>query len=362
MQQQSGMFSSVFNLNVLFNLSDDLSTLRARPVCELYTDFKTKQVWGVKLLYFIFERIALFAHSLSWYCCCSVLFIVGIALSLQANMLLFPLSGTQQARSSSFPHWPREVCDLITLQHQAVSLSVLILNVGQRTIQFSALGIRQSIQFPVLWIRQFCIPKAWFGLERVLQRTGYSLILTYTVLKATFKGLNEKVVPSLISPVSRQSPAGFNFPLFPLFQLAPCSRAIATGFKWTRASPPFWTQHWRLGAYIVFIIIEIEFSWLSDSVRWREPIALFLHGSVVLYSLLGCNALGRLAHDNLIKRCWRALVSPRITWIKTILTCKCQRHARCCKHTAPPTPAGGPGSTPDCNVRAQKFWSDREAV
>ena len=44
MQQQSGMFSSVFNLNVLFNLSDDLSTLRARPVCELYTDFKTKQV------------------------------------------------------------------------------------------------------------------------------------------------------------------------------------------------------------------------------------------------------------------------------------------------------------------------------
>jgi len=36
MQQQSGMFSSVFNLNVLFNLSDDMSTFRARPVCELY--------------------------------------------------------------------------------------------------------------------------------------------------------------------------------------------------------------------------------------------------------------------------------------------------------------------------------------
>jgi len=52
MQQQSGMFSSVFNLNVLFDLSDDLSTFRARPVCELYTVFKAKQVSGVQLLYF----------------------------------------------------------------------------------------------------------------------------------------------------------------------------------------------------------------------------------------------------------------------------------------------------------------------
>jgi hypothetical protein len=52
MQQQSGMFSSVFILNALFDLSDDLSTFRARPVCKLFTVFKTKQVSGVKLLYF----------------------------------------------------------------------------------------------------------------------------------------------------------------------------------------------------------------------------------------------------------------------------------------------------------------------
>lgn len=80
-QQQSGMFSSVFILNVLFDLSDDLSTFRAslaRPVCELYTVFKAKQVSGVQLLFFRFKRNVLFAHSLPWYCCCSVLFIVGI--------------------------------------------------------------------------------------------------------------------------------------------------------------------------------------------------------------------------------------------------------------------------------------------
>jgi hypothetical protein len=67
MQQQSGMFSSVFILNALFDLSDDLSTFRsslARPVCELYTVFKAKQVSGVQLLYFRFKRNVLFAHSL----------------------------------------------------------------------------------------------------------------------------------------------------------------------------------------------------------------------------------------------------------------------------------------------------------
>ena len=63
-QQQSGMFSSVFILNVLFDLSDDLSTFRARPVCELYTVFKAEQVSGVQLLYFLFKRNVLFAHSL----------------------------------------------------------------------------------------------------------------------------------------------------------------------------------------------------------------------------------------------------------------------------------------------------------
>jgi len=66
-QQQSGMFSSVFILNVLFDLSDDLSTFRAslaRPVCELYTVFKAKQVSGVQLLFFRFKRNVLFAHSL----------------------------------------------------------------------------------------------------------------------------------------------------------------------------------------------------------------------------------------------------------------------------------------------------------
>jgi hypothetical protein len=67
MQQQSGMFSSVFILNVLFDVSDDLSTFRAslaRPDCEFYTVFKTKQVSGVQLLYFLFKRNVLFAHSL----------------------------------------------------------------------------------------------------------------------------------------------------------------------------------------------------------------------------------------------------------------------------------------------------------
>jgi len=66
-QQQSGMFSSVFILNALFNLSDNLSTFRAslaRPVCELYTVFKAKQVSGVQLLYFLFKRNVSFAHSL----------------------------------------------------------------------------------------------------------------------------------------------------------------------------------------------------------------------------------------------------------------------------------------------------------
>ena len=80
-QQQSGMFSSVFILNALFNLSDNLSTFRAslaRPVCELYTVFKAKQVSGVQLLYFLFKRNVLFAHSLPWYRYCSVLFFVGI--------------------------------------------------------------------------------------------------------------------------------------------------------------------------------------------------------------------------------------------------------------------------------------------
>ena len=66
-RMQSGMFSSVFILNALFDLSDDLSTFRAslaRPVCELYTVFKAKQVSGVQLLYFRFKRNVLFAHSL----------------------------------------------------------------------------------------------------------------------------------------------------------------------------------------------------------------------------------------------------------------------------------------------------------
>jgi hypothetical protein len=45
-QQQSGMFSSVFILNVLFDLSDDLSTFRARPVCELYNILETNHIAG----------------------------------------------------------------------------------------------------------------------------------------------------------------------------------------------------------------------------------------------------------------------------------------------------------------------------
>ena len=189
---------------------------------------------------------------------------------MQVKMLLFPLSGTQQARSSSFPPWPREVCDFIYLATSGCILIKVNLKLWTTYHSISSTrnptvhSISSTLNPTVLHSQGWVWP---ISTERVLQRTGYSLILTNTVLKATFKGLNEKVVLFLIFLVSRQSPAGFNFPLFPLFQLAPCSRAIATGFsRWTTASPPFWTQPWQLGAYIVFIIIEIEFSWLSDSV------------------------------------------------------------------------------------------------
>jgi hypothetical protein len=65
MLHQTGTFSSVFNLDVLFDLSDFLSYFRARPVCGIHTVVKTKQVSGVQLLYFQFERIVLISHSLS---------------------------------------------------------------------------------------------------------------------------------------------------------------------------------------------------------------------------------------------------------------------------------------------------------
>ena len=71
MQQQSGMFSSVFNLNVWFNLSDDMSTFRARPVCELYNIFETNHIAGpLQRSNFYFEKFV--SLTFSPFCCCVI--------------------------------------------------------------------------------------------------------------------------------------------------------------------------------------------------------------------------------------------------------------------------------------------------
>ena len=72
-----------------------------------------------------------------------------------SQVVLFPAL----AKRSLWLYLPRNI-----RLYRSVSWSRLILNVGQRTIQFPVLGIRQSIPFPVLWIQQSCIPKAGFGL------------------------------------------------------------------------------------------------------------------------------------------------------------------------------------------------------
>ena len=70
-QQQSGMFSSVFILNVLFDLSDDLSTFRARPVCELYNILETNHIAGpLQRSYFYFEKFV--SLTFSPFCCCVI--------------------------------------------------------------------------------------------------------------------------------------------------------------------------------------------------------------------------------------------------------------------------------------------------
>lgn len=138
-----------------------------------------------------------------------------------------------------------------------------------------------SIAFPRLGLAYFY--------RKGLQRTGYSFILTNIVL-----GLNEKVVPFLIYRNFTLFPVGFNFPLF---QLAPCSRAITTGFaRWTRASTPFWTQSWQLG--VVFnIIIVLKWNSRGSVTRSAERThCLVLAWVCYNSSLLGCNALGCITH------------------------------------------------------------------
>jgi len=70
-QQQSGMFSSVFILNVLFDLSDDLSSFRARPVCELYNILETNHIAGpLQRSYVYFEKFV--SLTFSPFCCCVI--------------------------------------------------------------------------------------------------------------------------------------------------------------------------------------------------------------------------------------------------------------------------------------------------
>ena len=126
-RMQSGMFSSVFILNALFDLSDDLSTFRAslaRPGCELYTVFKAKQVSAFQVCScFIFDSREMY-YSLTAFldiavAVCYLLWESGDALPLQVKMLLFPLSGTQQAscRRPLSRLGQEKVVTLFTSQH-----------------------------------------------------------------------------------------------------------------------------------------------------------------------------------------------------------------------------------------------------
>ena len=71
-QQQSGMFSSVFILNVLFDLSDNLSAFRARPACEFYNILETNHIAGpLQRSNFYFEKFV--SLTFSPFCCCCVI-------------------------------------------------------------------------------------------------------------------------------------------------------------------------------------------------------------------------------------------------------------------------------------------------
>ena len=71
-QQQSGMFSSVFILNALFDLSDDLSAFRARPACEFYNILETNHIAGpLQRSNFYFEKFV--SLTFSPFCCCCVI-------------------------------------------------------------------------------------------------------------------------------------------------------------------------------------------------------------------------------------------------------------------------------------------------
>jgi len=89
-------------------------------------------------------------------------------------------SEMQGARSSSFPPWPKEVCDFIYL---ATSGCILI-KVYHKRLDDVPFNFQQSIRFKVFEIRRYRIPKAGLGLILLkgLQKTYCSLVLTQTVL------------------------------------------------------------------------------------------------------------------------------------------------------------------------------------
>ncbi len=123
MLQQRGMFCSVFNLNVFFELSDYLSYFRARPVCELYIVFKTKLETSFRCavaLFSIQENCIVFSQSflilllqcviLKWkslYLCesrCSFFSLSGLR-NTTCQVFLFPaLAKVSLWLYSSLPH------------------------------------------------------------------------------------------------------------------------------------------------------------------------------------------------------------------------------------------------------------------
>ena len=116
---------------------------------------------------------------------------------MQVKMLLFPLSGTQHWQAT----WPREGCDFICLA-TSVSLSRLISKswtvyhsiyiTWNPTVHSIFLSTRNpTVSHSQGWV--------WPILQKGFAKDSYSLILTNTVLKATF---NEREGGSI-----------FNFPL-----------------------------------------------------------------------------------------------------------------------------------------------------
>ncbi len=179
---------------------------------------------------------------------------------MQVKMLVFPLSGTQHWQATWPGSWPREGFDFIYLA-TSVSLSRLFLKswtayhsiyiTWNPTVHSISLSTRNpTVSHSQGWV--------WpISTERVCKGQLFFDLDKYSI-EGNFQGTERE-------GGFRLFPVGFNFPLFPLFQLAPCSKAITAGLaRWTRASTPFWTQPWQLG--VVFIIVEMEFSWLRDSV------------------------------------------------------------------------------------------------